>query len=107
MGFFIDAECLIDEKMTPLPLVDKKTGQPIQSNKPKRGRKVAVMVWDYHDITKGKSSLCGSAALSTELLKKSGYHVLNISYKDYNFRDKLTDRVSFIEKQLRTLVVKE
>uniref|UniRef100_A0A0A9WMB6 Protein TBRG4 n=2 Tax=Lygus hesperus TaxID=30085 RepID=A0A0A9WMB6_LYGHE len=107
MGFFIDAECLIDEKMTPLPLVDKKTGQPIPSNKPKKGRKVAVMVWDYHDITKGKSSLCGSAALSSELLKKSGYQVLNISYKDYNFRDKLTDRVSFIEKQLRTLVVKE
>lgn len=69
--------------------------------------RVALMVWDYHDVCKGKHSLCGSAALSSELLKKSGYQVLNISYKDYNFRDKLTDRVSYIERQLRSIVVKE
>ena len=28
-----DAECLVDAKMNPFPIVDKKTGQPIEDNK--------------------------------------------------------------------------
>ncbi|BES96095.1 FAST kinase-like protein, subdomain 1 [Nesidiocoris tenuis] len=105
MGFLIDSVCLIDDKMTPLPIVDK-TVEMILNQKPKRGRKVAIMVRDYHDHTRGKVTLCGTAAVSSSLLTKAGYHVLNISYKDYNPRDKLSDRVAYLQNQLKSLLSK-
>lgn len=107
MGFLIDGECTMDQKMIPIPLNSVDNESPVTNQKPKRGRKIAVMVWDYHDHTKGKLNLGGSAALSSSLLHKAGYKVFNVSYKDYFAREKLTDRVAYLEKQLKSLAGQE
>ncbi|XP_014252550.1 FAST kinase domain-containing protein 4 [Cimex lectularius] len=102
MGFMIDGECLIDEKMTPLPVVDKKTGQPLSVPK---ASKIAIMVWDYHDKTKGRvTTLNGLSALSSQLLISMGYKILSVPYSDYNPREKLTLRVQYLERQIKSIV---
>ena len=62
------------------------------------------MVWDYHDFTKGRSELCGSANLCLDLLSKTGYKVLSVPYSEFNPRDKLTVRVQYLEKQLKSII---
>lgn len=32
--FMTDSECVVDSNLTPLPLFDKKTGQPIDRSQP-------------------------------------------------------------------------
>jgi len=103
MGFLIDGECLIDKKMTPLMVVDKKTGQPL-NNKPTKGIRIAVMVWDYHSMTRGRVDLSGGCKLCEELTAMSGYKVLSVPFSEFNPKDKLSSRVKFLETHLKLLV---
>ncbi|KAK9512659.1 hypothetical protein O3M35_001034 [Rhynocoris fuscipes] len=103
MGFLIDGECRFDAKMTPYPLVDKKTRLPI-IYKPGKSQKVAIMCWDYHDNTRGKVGLTGANVLNIDLLSKAGYRVLSINYNEYNTKDKLSDRIVYIQENLKKTI---
>lgn len=104
MGFNMDGECLLDSKMTPLPLVDRKTGKPISDSK--RGIKVGILIWDYHEHTKGRVGLCGVPSLCQKLASANGYRVLSVPYIDFNPKDKLTHRIKYLEKKLKQLVTR-
>lgn len=104
MGFLIDAEFMVDNKLTPMPLVDKKTGVPINRSDSRRGIKVAILVLDYHDTTRRSSSMTGVAALSVELSRLSGYKVLAVKHSDFMSHNKLVARVQFLEQQLKSLI---
>ncbi|XP_073980650.1 FAST kinase domain-containing protein 4 isoform X2 [Rhodnius prolixus] len=103
MGFLIDAECRLDGKMTPFPLVDKRTGQSVV-HKPGKSQRVAIMCWDYHDNTRGRVGLNGASALAVGLLQKSGYRVFSIDHNEYNVKDKLPERVKYLEEKLKRTV---
>lgn len=104
MGFLIDAEFLVDNKLTPMPLVDKKTGAPINRSDSRKGIKVAILVLDYHDTTRRSSSMTGVAALSVELSRLSGYKVMAVKHSDFMSHSKLVARVQFLEQQLKLLI---
>ncbi|CAH1404605.1 unnamed protein product [Nezara viridula] len=104
MGFLIDAECIIDSKMNPLPLIDKKTGQPIEENKASKKNRIAIFIHEYHDCTRGRVELAGPAYLNTHLASLIGYKVVNILYTDYNVRAKLIQRVQYMEGLLKSAV---
>lgn len=104
MGFLIDAECILDSKMNPSPLIDKKTGQPIEESKTTKKNRIAIFIHEYHDCTRGRVELAGPAYLNTHLAGLTGYKVVNILYTDYNVRAKLIQRVQYIEGLLKSAV---
>ncbi|XP_075231980.1 FAST kinase domain-containing protein 4 [Lycorma delicatula] len=106
MGYIIDGECVVDSNLTPLPLIDKKNGNPIDRSQPgvRKGHKIAILVLDYHDFTKGHRDPAGLASLMIELTKKSGYKVITVPYYDFNSKDKLVTRVQYLEQQLKSVV---
>lgn len=104
MGFLIDAECILDSKMNPSPLIDKKTGQPIEESKTTKKNRIAIFIHEYHDCTRGRVELAGPAYLNTHLAGLIGYKVVNILYTDYNVRAKLIQRVQYIEGLLKSAV---
>lgn len=104
MGFLIDAECILDSKMNPSPLIDRKTGQPIEESKTTKKNRIAIFIHEYHDCTRGRVELAGPAYLNTHLAGLTGYKVVNILYTDYNVRAKLIQRVQYIEGLLKSAV---
>ncbi|XP_014280200.1 FAST kinase domain-containing protein 4 isoform X2 [Halyomorpha halys] len=104
MGFLIDAECIVDSKMNPFPLIDKKTGQAIDENKSTKKNRIAIFIHDYHDCTRGRVELAGPAYFNTHLAGLIGYKVVNILYTDYNVRAKLIQRVQYLEGLLKSAV---
>uniref|UniRef100_A0A1B6GDU3 RAP domain-containing protein n=1 Tax=Cuerna arida TaxID=1464854 RepID=A0A1B6GDU3_9HEMI len=102
MGFIIDGECLVNTKMTPLPLFDKKTKTPIDRSGPntQRGIKVAFLVWDYHDMTRGRRDPTGVNVLCKDLVRLKGYRVMTVDFVDFNPRSILVDRVKDLNQKL-------
>lgn len=94
LGFFIDAEFLLDSKKTPIPL-NKET---------KDAHKIAVLCLDYHDLCRGThNNPNGLSSLYIRLLEASGYHVLTIPHTEFNRRDKLVTRVQYLESKIKQL----
>lgn len=100
MGFVIDAECVFDSKLNPVSLIDKKTGQPIVLNK--SSKRIALIINDYHDCTRGSVEPCGAASFNKMLAELAGYKVISLLYKDYSPQTKLLDRAKHIEGLLKT-----
>lgn len=103
MGFLIDAEFMVDNKLTPMQLLSK-SGVPITRSDSRRGIKVAILVLDYHDTTRRSSSMTGIAAFTVELTRLSEYKVLAINHSDFMSHSKLVARVRFLEQQLKLLI---
>uniref|UniRef100_U5EU15 RAP domain-containing protein n=1 Tax=Corethrella appendiculata TaxID=1370023 RepID=U5EU15_9DIPT len=96
MGFAIDAECVLDTKGLPLPL----------NKDSKNGKRIAIMVQDFHDMCHGThETINGLQNLSIKLLEKSNYHVLTVPYTEFNTSDKLLKRVQYLEKKLKEIIV--
>ncbi|KAK9693132.1 FAST kinase-like protein, subdomain 1 [Popillia japonica] len=96
MGFYFDAECYFDNKCNPL-LPENYKSLPEQ-------RKVAIFALDYHDMCKGSVEPTGINVLAMKLLAAQGYRVLPILYTEYRSRDKLVDRVRYLEAKLKQIV---
>ncbi|XP_043652607.1 FAST kinase domain-containing protein 4 [Drosophila teissieri] len=94
MGFLIDALCHFDANKNPLPL-DKENQNAIR---------VALMVIDFHDICHG-THRCASGVtnLTFDLLEKSGYHVIPVSYNEFSTSDKLLKRVQYLESKFKAI----
>ncbi|KAI5724133.1 hypothetical protein M8J76_015944 [Diaphorina citri] len=98
LGFFIDAEFLLDSKKNPIPL-NKKTSD---------AHKVAILTLDYHDLCRGTHNHAnGISALSRRLLELEGYHVLTVPHTEFNRRDKLVTRVQYLENKIKQLAFKK
>ncbi|CAH1994448.1 unnamed protein product [Acanthoscelides obtectus] len=95
-GFYIDAECLLDKKCTPLPVKD--------SSSHKDAVKVAMVVYDYHDMTRGRVEPTGLSAFAAEILRTQGYRILSVPYNEFKPREKLVYRVKYLESRLKELV---
>jgi len=96
MGFYIDAECVFDKKCNPVALSKFGSAPDLI--------KVAILTLDYHDMTRGRVQPSGISSLSTRLLESRGYKILQIPYHEYRSRDKLVQRVQYIENKLKTLI---
>ncbi|CAH1176904.1 unnamed protein product [Phaedon cochleariae] len=96
LGFFIDAECLLDKKCSPLPL------EQIELNTD--ARRVAIMVYDYHDMCRGRAEPTGVNAFAANLLQAQGYRIVTIPYTEFKPRDKLIHRVQYLEAKLKDIV---
>ncbi|XP_054280830.1 uncharacterized protein LOC128998632 isoform X2 [Macrosteles quadrilineatus] len=103
MGFIIDVECVMTTKFSPLPLFDKKTKERIDRSGPdtQKGIKVAVLVWDYHDMTHGRKEPTGVTKLYQDLTHLMGYRVAVVDFVDFNPRSKLTTRVQYLNQKLK------
>ncbi|XP_066993848.1 FAST kinase domain-containing protein 4 [Anabrus simplex] len=101
MGFLIDGECVLDSNCNPLPVEEQSLNKKIT---PKKGIRVAVLVWDYHDMCRGRQEPIGAAVLSSQLLEKKGYKVLTVPYTEFNPREKVVTRVQYLEHRLKSLV---
>ncbi|KAJ8969212.1 hypothetical protein NQ317_012383, partial [Molorchus minor] len=95
LGFFIDAECLLDKKCNPLPLNRPPSTEALR---------IAVMAYDYHDMTRGRVEPTGINVLASRLLEAQGYKVLPVSYTEFKPRDKLVHRVQYLETKLKEVV---
>lgn len=95
MGFLIDAECVIDKKCNPVPVTSaQKSSEYIR---------IAIQAYDYHDICRGDTTPTGSNIFAARLLEAQGYQLMIVPYTDFNPRDKLVQRVQFLEKQLKNI----
>ncbi|VEN53247.1 unnamed protein product [Callosobruchus maculatus] len=95
-GFYIDAECLLDKKCSPLPLTDSNSG--------KEAVKIAIIAYDYHDMTRGRVAPTGLNAFASEILKAQGYRILSVPYTEFKPLDKLIHRVKYLETKLKELI---
>ena len=66
--------------------------------------RIAFIVHEYHDCTRGRIELAGPAYFHTQLAGLLGYKIINISYTDYSVRAKLIQRVQYIEGLLKSTV---
>ncbi|KAF5277416.1 hypothetical protein FQA39_LY06229 [Lamprigera yunnana] len=98
MGFYIDVEVMVDKKCNPLPVnvVASDTSNFV---------KIAVVALDFHDMCKGCVEPNGLNSLHFRLLEASGYKILSVPYTEFNPKDKLVNRVKYIESSLRKLVL--
>lgn len=96
LGFFIDAECLIDKKLNSLPL-DKDP-------KDAEASRLALMVWDYHDMCIGDVEPTGINQFINKILTAQGYKVIPIPYTDFKVRDKIVFRVQYLQSKLKSSV---
>nr|XP_022919922.1 FAST kinase domain-containing protein 3, mitochondrial [Onthophagus taurus]XP_022919923.1 FAST kinase domain-containing protein 3, mitochondrial [Onthophagus taurus] len=92
-GFYIDIECILDDKSNPIPLDSPKT-----SNK-----KVAILMHQYQDMCKGSNEPSGLSNFITKLVEIKGYKVITIPYTEYRPKDKLVDRVKYLQRKLKSI----
>lgn len=95
MGVLIDAKCIFDKKCNPVQLSNYDSVHH---------HKVAIMIFDYHDMCRGQIDLTGANSLAVRLLKANGYKVLQIPFSEYSSREKLIYRVQYVEKKLKLLM---
>lgn len=101
-GYLIDGVCQIDDKLTPIALIDKKTGKRINEDK---GTKIAIMVHDFHDFCRGShNKLDGANSLFLRLTELSGYKVMSVPFHEFNLSDKLPTRVQYLEDKVKMLL---
>lgn len=94
LGFYIDAEFLLDSRKNPIPL----------NKESKEAHKVAVVCLDYHDLCRGTHNHPnGITSLCLRLLEASGYHVITVPHTEFSRRDKLVTRVQFLENKIKEL----
>lgn len=55
-------------------------------------------------MTRGRIEPSGINALATKLLAAKGYKVLPIPYSEFKPRDKLVNRVKYLESKLKEVV---
>ncbi|KAF5305169.1 hypothetical protein FQR65_LT07787 [Abscondita terminalis] len=97
MGFYIDAELVLDKKCNPLPVnVQHDSSQCI---------KISIIAMDFHDMCRGRVEANGHNSLYCRLLEARGYRVLPVPYTEFNPQDKLVNRVKYIESNLKRLVL--
>ncbi|GJQ84445.1 hypothetical protein Trydic_g15661 [Trypoxylus dichotomus] len=97
LGFYIDAECYFDTKCNPILPENYNEDSPEQ-------KKIAVIALDYHDMCKGSTEPTGANNLAIKLLSTLGYRVLTVPYTEYRLKDKLVDRVKYLEMKLKHIV---
>lgn len=61
------------------------------------------MVLDFHDMCKGCTEPTGIIVLATKLLLSQGYKVLSVPYTEYKIKDKLVERVQYLESKLKKI----
>lgn len=95
LGFYIDAECILDKTCNP---------QPVTTAPSDNSTRVAIVAYDYHDICKGRTDVIGVNALSQRLLAAMGYKIVSVPYTEYRPRDKIVHRVKYLETKLKEAV---
>lgn len=93
-NIIVDIECILDKKCTPVP-IDTKPSPEL--------KRVAILALQYQDMCKGTNEPVGLTILGMKLLESRGYRVLTIPYTEYRPRDKLVDRVKYLETKLKTV----
>lgn len=61
------------------------------------------MVYDFHDMCRGTSTPSGGNDLAERLLSAQGYKIMTIPYNEFNPRDKVVQRVQYLEKHLKQI----
>ncbi|CAG9769332.1 unnamed protein product [Ceutorhynchus assimilis] len=97
LGFYIDAECLLDKSCNPLQLDDSTVPDSEKI-------KVAILALDYHDMCKGRMEVTGIQALCQKLLTAMGYRIVEIPYTDFKATDKIVNKVQYLENKLKQTV---
>ncbi|XP_057664236.1 uncharacterized protein LOC130898756 [Diorhabda carinulata] len=95
-GFFIDAEFVLDKNCTPLPFEQAKMN--------KNATRVALLIFDYHDMCRGKISPTGTNDFAIRLLDTRGYKILTVPLTEFKSRDKLVHRAQYLEAKLKEIV---
>ncbi|XP_014216202.1 uncharacterized protein LOC106644989 [Copidosoma floridanum] len=97
MGFSIDAEICVDSKCSPVPISAKSVKQ-------KGVFRIAILTCCYHDFCRGVTEVVGPMKFYCKLLQIQGYKIMIIPYTDVNFKDKLIQRVQYINDNIKKLV---
>ncbi|KDR07530.1 protein TBRG4 [Zootermopsis nevadensis] len=127
MGFLLDGECMLDSNCNPLPVPVESTMSrnfgsekmpassfdktPVSPSRVRgsrcatnKGTRIGILARDYRDMCRGSPEPNGVAALSAKLLECAGYRVLCVPHTKYNPREKLLQRVQYLDQHLKSLV---
>jgi len=98
LGFFVDADCVLDSKLNPIPIDSPKVKNP-------ETHLVAFMLSGFHDMCRGcHNEPNGIAVLNTRLANSLGYKVLSVPYTEMGTRDTLVARVQYLKESLKNLL---
>lgn len=100
MYVLIDAECVIDSKLNPIPLDSTKVKSP-------ETHLIAFMLTGFHDMCRGcHNEPNGIATFNTRLTSCLGYKVLAVPYTELGTRDSLVNRVQYLKENLKNILSK-
>ncbi|XP_025422415.1 uncharacterized protein LOC112692084 isoform X2 [Sipha flava] len=98
LGFNIDAECVIDSKLNPIPFDSPKVKSPDSYS-------VAFMLTGFHDTCRGcHNEPNGIVVLNTRLAKYLGYKVLSVPYTEFGSRENVVNSVKYLKENLRNII---
>ncbi|EGI57960.1 PREDICTED: protein TBRG4 [Acromyrmex echinatior] len=91
MGFLLDAEYCIDSEHRFMKVED-------WNERSNNVRRIAIMMYDYHDYCIGQNDLVGSQYLYTQLLKARGYEIITLSYENFSAQDNVKKRINYLKQ---------
>ncbi|XP_001950421.2 FAST kinase domain-containing protein 4 [Acyrthosiphon pisum] len=98
LGFIIDAECMLDSKLNPIPLDSSRVKSPDT-------HLIAFMLTGFHDTCRGcHNEPNGISALNARLAHTLGYKVLSVPYTELGTRDTLVNSVQYLKESLKNLL---
>jgi len=94
----LDAECVLDSKLNPIPLDSSKVKSP-------ETHLIAFMLTGFHDTCRGShNEPNGISALNARLAHTLGYKVLAVPYTELGTRDTLVNSVQYLKESLKNLL---
>ncbi|XP_067126217.1 FAST kinase domain-containing protein 4-like [Centruroides vittatus] len=102
MGITIDAEFIIDKKGKPQPIEIYGTRSGLTNickPLPNNLHRIAVVVWDFKDLTLD-GQLMGINSLYVRLLKKIGYSVVEVPYTEFNNKLNPVKKVQYLQDKI-------
>lgn len=94
----IDAECVLDSKLNPIPLDNSKA-------KNADTHSIAFMLIGFHDTCRGcHNEPNGITALNARLANSLGYKVLFVPYTELGSRDSLVTSAKYLKESLKNML---
>ena len=66
--------------------------------------RICLCVWDFKATVLDSSDLSGPHFLTSKLLEKMGYKILNVTHAELSSEDKQVKKVQFLQRKLKQLM---
>ncbi|XP_013793019.1 protein TBRG4-like [Limulus polyphemus] len=103
MGCIIDAEFIVNKDGKPQPIVDYGVQAGFNSDTkpvPADCYRIALLVWDFKDLTMHSQDVIGVNALNIRLLTKLGYTVVQVLHSEFNLLTTTVKKVQYLQQKI-------